>query len=88
MSVMEECTPKATTSQKQNLPVNRWIKAKIRKRNSAYRKLEQLAALPCGQVCIFEEGSCTPVEKNHLKRMSKLGSKQFWKTLKYNKENI
>ena len=51
-------------------------------------KLEQLAALPCGQVCIFEEGSCTPVEKNHLKRMSKLGSKQFWKTLKYNKENI
>ena len=61
MSVIEKCILKATISQQQNLPwMNRWIKAKIRKRNDIYRKaiyIELLSVIPCGltTVCIFEE---------------------------------
>ena len=85
LSVMEEYIPKATISQQRNLP---WvIKAKIRKRNSVYRKARttshsllwsKYATLRNEVVQLLRQS-----KKNHLKRMSNLGSKQFWKTIKY-----
>ena len=91
MSVMEECTPRATISQQRNLPwMNRWIKSKIRKRNNIYRKARTTACSSLWSKHVSLRNEVVHLlrqsKKNHLKRMSKLGSKQFWKTIKYMKK--
>ena len=88
MSIMEECIPKATIKQRRNLPwMNRCIKAKIMKRNNIYRKARstndptlwsRYTSLRNEVVQLLRQS-----KKGHLKKMSKLGSKQFWKTIKF-----
>lgn len=88
MSIMEECIPKATITQRRNLPwMNSHIRAKIRKRNNTYRK-----ARTTGRPSLWSKYRSLRNEvvqllrqskKHHLQRVSTLGSKQFWKTIKY-----
>jgi len=50
ITIMEECIPKATISPRHNLPwMNRHIRSKIRKRNSAYRKGKETGCHPYGR---------------------------------------
>ena len=91
MPVMEECIPRATISQQWKLPwMNRWIKSKIRKRNSIYRKARTTGCSSLWSKYVSLRNEVVHLlrqsKKNHLKRMSKLGSKQFWKTIKYMKK--
>ena len=93
ISTMEECTPKATISHQRNLPwMNRRIKAKIRKRNSIYRKARTTCHSSLWYKYVSLRNKVVQLlrqsKKNHLKRMSNLGSKQFWKTIKYFEKDI
>jgi len=88
ISIMEECIPKATISQQRNLPwMNRRIKAKIRKRNCVYRKARTTCHSSLWSKYVSLRNEVVQLlrqsKKNHLKRMANLGSKQFWKTIKY-----
>ena len=85
MSMMEECIPKATIKQRWNLPWRTGV-SKL-KRNNIYRKARatndptlwsRYTSLKNEVVQLLRQS-----KKGHLKKMSKLGSKQFWKTIKF-----
>jgi len=86
MSIMEECIPKATITQRRNLPrMNSHIRAKIRKRNNTYRKARttghpslwsKYRPIRNGVVQLLRQS-----KKHHLQRVSTLGGNQFWKTI-------
>ena len=83
-----ECIPKATITQRRNLPwMNSHIRAKIPKKNNTYRK-----ARTTGRPSLWSNYRSLRNEvvqllrqskKHHLQRVSTLGSKHFWKTIKY-----
>ena len=84
ISIMDDCIPKATISQQQNLPwTNRRIKAKIRKRNCVYRKARTTCHSSLWSKYVSLRNKVVQLlrhsKKNHLKRMANLMSKQFWK---------
>ena len=86
MEIMEDYIPKVTISIKHNLPwMNRNIKAKLRKRNSVYRR-----ARKTGHPSLWKNYTSLRNEvitilrkskREHLK-VSRQGCKQFWKTVK------
>ena len=91
MAIMEQCIPKATISPRRNLPwMNKHIRANIRKRNMACRKGRETGCPSVwkkyrtlrNQVVSMLRQS----KRDHLKRMSSQGSKQFWKTVKFLKK--
>ena len=88
MGIMEQCNPKATISPRRNLPwMNKHVRAKIRKRNVAYRKGRKTR---CPSVWNKNRTLRNQVvsmlrqsKRDHLKKLSSQGSKQFWKTVKF-----
>ena len=91
MTIMEECIPKATISPRHNLPwMNRHIRSKIRKRNSAYRKGKETGCPSIWKKYLSLRNQVVSMlrqsKRDHLKRMSSQGSKQFWKTVKFLKK--
>ena len=88
MGIMEQYIPKATISPRRNLPwMNKHIRAKIKKRNVAYRKGRKTGCPSVwnkyrtlrNQVVSMLRQS----KRDHLKKMSSQGSKHFWKTVKF-----
>ena len=87
MEIMEKCIPKVTISTKHNFPwMSSTIKAKMRKRNSAYRRARKTGcpslwnkynSLRYQVVNILRQS-----KREHLRKVSGQGCKQFWKTVK------
>ena len=88
MTIMKECIPKATISPQHNLPwMNRNINQKEkqcyqeRKGNGMPILVEKYRSLRNEVVNVLRQS-----KRDHLKRMSSQGSKQFWKTVKFLKK--
>ena len=91
MTIMDSCIPKATISTNRNLPwMNHNIKKKLRKRNWVYRKAKKTdcPSLRTKYKSLRNElvHLIRKAKKDHLKKMSKLGKKQFWRTVKFLKK--
>ena len=87
MTIMEECIPRATIFPRRNLPwMSRSIRAKIRKRNSAYKKARETGGTTTWKKYTSLRNQVVhtlrQAKKDHLKKVSSQGSKQFWKTVK------
>ena len=91
MTIMEECIPRATIFPRCNLPwMSRSIRAKIRKRNSAYKKARETGGTTTWKKYTSLRNQVVhtlrQAKKDHLKKVSSQGSKQFWKTVKFLKK--
>ena len=91
MTIMEECIPRATIFPRRNLPwMSRSIRAKIRKRNSAYKKARETGGTTTWKKYTSLRNQVVhtlrQAKKDHLKKVSSQGSKQFWKTVKFLKK--
>ena len=91
MTIVEECIPRATIFPRRNLPwMSRSIRAKIRKRNSAYKKARETGGTTTWKKYTSLRNQVVhtlrQAKKDHLKKVSSQGSKQFWKTVKFLKK--
>ena len=85
MSILSECIPTTTVSEKHNLPwPNQIIRVKIKKRNVAYKKGKRSGNFQkykkLRNEIIME---IRKSKREYLRKVSLGGSKKFWQAVKY-----